>query len=76
MKRKRAFGAIEILIALIIIVIVYFTCFHGQTGRKNPFEETKNVRAKQQVIDDKIEQIEADQKLLKEQIKRNLDGEY
>lgn len=73
---KKAFGMIELLFVLIVIIVIYFTCFHSQYGRSNPFaDNVKQIKTKQEVINDKINEIEK-AKTLEKQIQKNLDGEY
>ena len=72
---KKAFGLIELLIVVIIIITVYFTCFRSSYGRSNPFEEQTRVKTQQQVVEDKIQQIE-DTKALQKKIENNLNEEF
>lgn len=71
---KKAMGLLEILIIVVIFIIIYFTCFHSTGGRKNPFEEQKEIKTKQELIDTKIKGIE-NQKAIKERIEQNLNRE-
>ena len=36
---KKAVGLLELLIVLVVIIVVYFTCFHPNYGRSNPFDD-------------------------------------
>ena len=76
MKLRRAFGSVELIFVIIIILVVYYTCFHNQYGRSNPFADAKQLKTKQQVVDDKLEEIQNSKTLMNEQIKKNLEGEY
>lgn len=73
---RRAFGVIELLVVIVILIIIYFACFHNQYGRSNPFADNVNeVKTKQQMVDDKLNEIEQT-KVIKEQIEKNMNSEY
>ncbi len=56
---KKAAGILELLIVLVIIIVLYFSFFHGNKyGRKNPFDDGVNVQSRQELIDDKIDEIQ------------------
>ena len=72
---RRAFGAVELLLVVVVIIIIYFTCFHSQYGRTNPFADNANdVKTKQQMVDDKLKEIEQT-KAIQKQIEKNLNYE-
>jgi len=71
---KKAMGLIELLIILIVIIIIYFTFFHISDGRKNPFEEHKDIKTKQELLETKIKDIESN-KAIKQRIEQNLKRE-
>ena len=68
---KYAFGVLELVIVIVVITILYFTCFHSNYGRSNPFEDNSRVNTQSQLIDDKIKDIEST-KALKDKIEKNL----
>ena len=68
---KYAFGVLELVIVIVIITILYFTCFHSNYGRSNPFDDNSRVNTQSQLIDDKIKDIEST-KALKDKIEKNL----
>lgn len=68
---RKAIGLLEILIVLVVIIILYFTCFHSNYGRSNPFDDNSRVNNQSQIVDDKINEIE-ETKALKEKIEQNL----
>jgi hypothetical protein len=73
---RRAFGAVELLITVVIIIIVYFACFHNPGRQTNPLVDNVNeIKTKQQMVDDKLDEIQQT-KMLKERMDRNLNGEY
>lgn len=73
---KKAAGLLELLIVLVIIIVLYFSFFAGpKTGRKNPFDDGSNLKDQQEIIDDKINEIE-NTKLLKQKIEQNLKEGY
>jgi competence protein ComGC len=71
---KKGAGLFEILIILIVI-IVCFMCFKPSVGRKNPFEEIKNVNNQSDIIDEKVRSIE-ETKALRNRIEQNLQKGY
>jgi len=68
---KKAFGILELLIVIIIAFVIYFTCFNTHYGRKNPFDDNSEINSKQEIIEDKIREIE-NSKATKRQIEKNL----
>lgn len=68
---KRAFGVVELLIIIVVGIVIYFSFFHGQYGRKNPFDDNSRVNSQQELIDSKIQEIEKT-KAIKKQIEDNL----
>lgn len=72
---RKAFGTVELLLVIIVIIILYFTCFHSNYGRSNPFDDNAKVKSQQELIDDKIQQIE-DSKALRKKIEENLNKGY
>ena len=68
---KYAFGVLELVIVIVVITILYFTCFHSNYGRSNPFDDNSRVNTQSQLIDDKIKDIEST-KSLKYKIEKNL----
>ena len=68
---KYAFGVLELVIVIVVITILYFTCFHSNYGRSNPFDDNSRVNTQSQLIDDKIKDIEST-KALKNKNKKNL----
>ena len=68
---RKAFGLVEILIVLIIILVVYFTCFHPKNGRSNPFEEVTEVKTKQEIVNKNVKELE-DTKAIRDKIEQNL----
>ncbi|MBQ8460377.1 hypothetical protein IJ541_09800 [bacterium] len=72
---KKAVGLIELLIVVIVIITIYFTFFRSGYGRSNPFEEQTKVKTQQQIVEDKIQQIE-DTKALQKKIESNLNEEF
>ncbi len=68
---KYAFGVLELVIVIVVITILYFTCFHSNYGRSNPFDDNSRVNTQSQLIDDKIKDIEST-KALKDKIEKNL----
>lgn len=71
---KKAMGLLEILIVIVILIVLYFAFFNSTGGRKNPFEEQKEIKTKQELIDNKLKEIEK-QKAIKERIEQNLNRE-
>jgi type II secretory pathway pseudopilin PulG len=72
---KKAFGLIELLIVIIIILCVYYSGALSKYGRKNPFDDNARVQSQKQVIDEKLEEIE-NSKALKQKIENNLNEDY
>lgn len=68
---KKGFGVIELIFVVIVAIVIYFLCYKGQSGRSNPFEEVRNTRTKQEVVESKLQQLEKT-KNLKRQIEMNL----
>ena len=71
---KKAMGLVELLIVVIVIAVIYFTCFHSNGGRKNPFEEQIHLKSTQELVDKKLESIQS-QKAIKDKIEQNLNRE-
>ena len=72
---RKAFGAVELLLVIVVITILYFTCFHSNYGRSNPFDDNAKINSQQEVIDDKVQQIEGT-KALRKRIEENLNKGY
>ncbi len=73
---KKAAGLIELLIVVVIIIVLYFSFFAGpKAGRKNPFDDNSNIKNQEDVIDNKIQEIE-DTKMVKQKIEQNLKEGY
>lgn len=73
---KKAVGLLESLVVIIIIIVLYFSFFAGpKVGRKNPFDDNVNIQNQEEIVNDKIQEIE-DTKLLKKQIEQNLKDSY
>lgn len=72
---KQAVGMVEILLVIIVITVLYFTCFHSQYGRSNPFDDNSSLNNQQEMIDNKIQDIE-NTKALKQKIEDNLNKGY
>ena len=74
---KRAFGLVEIIIVVVLMIVLYFTCFAGvsKNGRQNPFSDGQDVKSRQELVDEKVRQIE-DTKALKQKIEQNLQEGY
>ena len=71
---KKAAGLIELLMVIVVIIVLYFVFFNGQTGRNNPFEQQKEIKTKQELVDTKLKEIQS-QKDIKERIEKNLNRE-
>ncbi len=71
---KKAMGLVEILIVIIIVAVLYFAFFNSPTGRKDPFEEQKEIKTKQELIDNKLKDIQS-KKDIKNRIEQNLNRE-
>lgn len=72
---KKAVGLLELLIVIVVITVVYFTCFHSNYGRSNPFDDNVKMNSQREIIDTKIQEIE-DTKALKQRIENNLNKGY
>lgn len=72
---KKALGMVEILLVLVVVVAIYFTCFNPKYGRSNPFADNQKVKTQQQLVDDKLKDIE-DAKALRKRIEQNLNKGY
>lgn len=72
---KKAVGLVEILVVVVILTVLYFTCFRATYGRKNPFDDNAKINSQQEIIDDKIKDIE-DTKALRKRIEENLNKGY
>lgn len=72
---KKAFGMVEILIVLAVFSVI-FLCTHQQKfGRSNPFSDTTKIEEQQNIVNDKISDIE-DAKALRTRIEQNLNKGY
>ena len=72
---RRAFGAVELLIVLIIIIVVYFACFYNPNRQTNPLVENVNdIKTKQQMVDDKLNEIQQT-RMLKDRMDHQLNGD-
>ena len=72
---KKAVGMVEILLVLVVVVAIYFMCFHSKYGRANPFADNQKIQTQQQLVDDKLKDIE-DAKALRKRIEQNLNKGY
>jgi uncharacterized protein YxeA len=72
---RKALGLIEILFVLVIVLIIYFTCFNPKYGRANPFADNQKIKTQQQLVDDKLNDIK-DAKALRQRIENNLNKGY
>lgn len=73
---KKALGLVELLIVTVIAAILYVTVFSGSRyGRKNPFDDGTKIKNQQEIVDDKINEIEQS-KALKQKIESNLQEGY
>lgn len=70
---KKALGVVELLIVIVIILAIYFACFNNKSA-KNPFEEQKEIKTKQEMVDSKLKEIE-NSKAIRERIEQNLNRE-
>lgn len=68
---KTAFGLLELVIVLLVIIILYFTCGNSNIANLNIFSKKSEIRQQKVIIDDKIKDIEKT-KALREQIERDL----
>ncbi len=72
---KKAVGMVEILLVIVVITAVYFMCFHPKYGRSNPFADNEKIKSQQELVDDKLKDIE-DAKALRKRIEQNLNKGY
>lgn len=73
---RRAFGVVELLVVIVVLIILYFACFHNPGVQTNPLvNDVNEVKTKQQMVDDKLNEIQQT-KMLKEKMDRNLNDEY
>lgn len=72
---KKAFGVLELLIVLVIIIVIYFTCFQNGTKNLNPFDDSARIKTQKEIVNDKIKDIE-NTKAIKERIENNLKEGY
>lgn len=72
---KNAFGIVELLIVVVLITVLYFTCFHSNYGRSNPFDDNSKINDQSELIDKKLQDIE-ETKALKNRIEENLKEGY
>lgn len=72
---KKAVGMVEILLVIVVITAIYFLCFHPKYGRSNPFADNEKIKSQQELVDDKLKDIE-DAKALRKRIEQNLNKGY
>lgn len=73
---KDAFGSAEIFVVLLIITVLYCTCFaRSKYGRSNPFDDGQGINIKKEILDEKVQQVEY-AKSLREKIENNLKQGY
>ena len=72
---KKAVGMVEILLVIVVITAIYFLCFHPRYGRSNPFADNEKIKSQQELVDDKLKDIE-DAKALRKRIEQNLNKGY
>ena len=72
---KQAFGLVEVILVVVIITIVYFTCFYSKYGRSNPFADNQKINSQQGYVNDKLKEIQ-DAKALRKRIEENLNKGY
>lgn len=72
---KNAFGIVELLIVVVLITVLYFTCFHSNYGRSNPFDDNSKINDQSELIDKKLQDI-GETKALKNRIEENLKEGY
>lgn len=72
---KKAFGMLELLIVAVIVIVLYFTCFHSNYGRSNPFDDNVRINSQKEIVDKKVQEVE-NAKAMKERIENNLKGDY
>ena len=70
---KKAVGIVELLIVIIVITAIYFTCFNNKST-KNPFDEQRGIKTQQELVETKIKDIE-NSKAIRERIEQNLNRE-
>ena len=68
---KKAVGMVELLLVIVVITAIYFMCFHPKYGRANPFADSQKIKTQQELVDDKLKDIE-DAKALRQRIEQNL----
>ncbi len=68
---KKAAGLLELLIVIVVIIVLYLAYSNGQGGRKNPFEEQREIKTKQEIVNTKLKEIES-KKQLRDKIEQNL----
>ena len=72
---KKAVGMVEILLVIVVVTAIYFVCFHSKYGRSNPFADNEKIKSQQELVDDKLKDIE-DAKALRKRIEQNLNKGY
>lgn len=73
---RNAAGLLELLFVLLIIIVVYFSFFSGNKyGRSNPFDDNVKIKNQQQLVDDKLKEIEQ-AKQIRQNIEKNLEVGY
>ena len=55
---KKAVGMVEILLVIVVVTAIYFMCFHPKYGRSNPFADNEKIKSQQELVDDKLKDIE------------------
>ena len=55
---KKAFGMLELLIVAVIVIVLYFTCFHSNYGRSNPFDDNARINSQKEIVDKKVKEVE------------------
>lgn len=71
---KKGVGLVELLFAVIVIVIIYFTCFNQNGGKVDPFADNQRVNTQKQMANEKIKEIN-ETKALQEKMEKNLNEE-
>ena len=68
---KKAFGVLNLLITIVIIIVITLVFLKGQHTTVNPFDSTREIKTQEQTINDKINEIE-ELKNINKQIEENL----
>ncbi len=72
---KKAHGLFEILVVLVIVIVLYNVCINPKYGRSNPFSDNQKIKTQQELVNDKLNDIE-EAKALREKIEQNLNVRY